>query len=143
MFVKSYKHNQENLQNLTQTAENVSFIIDFWSSRAKYEYLRITTTRVTANFEIKDVMLENKYIPSSHASRVITDEVYKYIEAWNLKYYIISISTNNESNMVVTFLLLNQKDEYDKIKHLLYTAHTFQLVIGKGLTPAEILVVLN
>ncbi|CAG8521624.1 8479_t:CDS:2, partial [Scutellospora calospora] len=36
------------------------------SSRAKYRYLRITAIWIMPNFKIKDVILENKYVPSSN-----------------------------------------------------------------------------
>ena len=69
MIVKSYKYNRQNLQNLlTQTAENVSLTIDFWSSKAKHGYLGVVVTWITPNFEIKDTMLENKYVPSPRTS---------------------------------------------------------------------------
>ncbi|CAG8840345.1 25914_t:CDS:1, partial [Racocetra persica] len=54
---------------------------------------------ITPNFEIKDVILENKYIISPHISKVIANELYKYIEAWNLRNHIVSITTDNRSNM--------------------------------------------
>ncbi|CAG8754527.1 5327_t:CDS:2, partial [Ambispora leptoticha] len=78
MIIKSYKYNQEILKNLlTQMAENVSLTMDFWSN----------------------IMLENKYVPSPHSSRIIADKIYKYIEAWNLRHHITSITTDNGSNM--------------------------------------------
>ncbi|CAG8781837.1 21186_t:CDS:2, partial [Cetraspora pellucida] len=141
MIFKSYKYNQENLKNLLiQTAENVSLTIDFWSSRGKHGYLRITAALIMSNFKIKDVILENKYIPSPHSSKVIANELYKCIKAWNLGHYIVSIITDNGSNIVTTFSLLNQKNGCNKIKCLSCTAYTLQLAIRKGLAPAEILV---
>ncbi|CAG8489638.1 6380_t:CDS:2 [Cetraspora pellucida] len=82
MIVKSYKYNRENLQNLVNIAESVSLTMDFWSSKAKHEYLGITATWVTSDFEIKD----------------------------NLKNHIILVTTDSGANMVSTFSLLNQKD---------------------------------
>ncbi|CAG8472347.1 1208_t:CDS:1 [Scutellospora calospora] len=93
------------------------------------------------NFEIKDVILENKYVPSPYTSKVIANKISKSIEAWNLGHRITSITTDNGLNMVVAFLLLNQKDRCDEIKHLPCIAYTLQLAIRKGLASAEILVV--
>ncbi|CAG8793118.1 3685_t:CDS:1, partial [Cetraspora pellucida] len=36
----------------------------------------ITAALIMSNFEIKDVMLENKYVPLPHSSRVIANELY-------------------------------------------------------------------
>ncbi|CAG8593577.1 9035_t:CDS:2 [Scutellospora calospora] len=91
------------------------------------------------NFKIKDVILENKYVPSLHNNQVIADELYKCIKAWNLKYHITSITTNNSKNMVLAFLVLNQKEKYKRIKHFSCTTHTLQLVIRKELAPAKML----
>jgi hypothetical protein len=141
MIVKSYKFNRENLQNLlTETAENVSLTIDLWSSRAKHGYLGVTATWITSNFEIKDTMLENKYVSSPHTSDIIANELHECIEAWNLGNQVTSITTDNGSNMVAIFPLLNQKNGCENIQRLPCTAHTLQLAIGKGLAPAEILV---
>ncbi|EXX53697.1 hypothetical protein RirG_241570 [Rhizophagus irregularis DAOM 197198w] len=141
MIVKSYNYNRQNLQNLlTETAESVSLTMDLWSSRAKHGYLGVTATWITPDFEIKDVMLENKYVPSPHSSDVITNKLYRCIKDWNLEQRVTSITTDNGSNMVAMFRLLNQKSGCEDVKRLSCTAHTIQLAIGKGLAPAEILV---
>ncbi|CAG8519689.1 5311_t:CDS:2 [Cetraspora pellucida] len=101
MIAKSYNYNQENLQNLfTQTIKNISLMTNFWSSKARHGYLGITITWITPTFEIKDIMLENKYVPSPHTSRAISEELHKFIEAWNFGDHIISITTNNKCNML-------------------------------------------
>ncbi|PKK69565.1 hypothetical protein RhiirC2_780866 [Rhizophagus irregularis] len=51
------------------------------SSRAKHGYLGVTATWITSKFEIKDTMLENKYISSPHTSNIIANELHKCIEA--------------------------------------------------------------
>ncbi|GBC35432.2 zinc finger BED domain-containing protein 1-like [Rhizophagus irregularis DAOM 181602=DAOM 197198] len=141
MIVKSYKFNRENLQNLlTNTAENVSLTIDLWSSKAKHGYLGVTATWITSNFEIKDTMLENKYVSSPHTSEIIANELHQCIETWNLENHVTSITTDNGSNMVAIFPFLNQKNGCENIQRLPCTVHTLQLAIGKGLASAEILV---
>ncbi|GBC41300.2 zinc finger BED domain-containing protein 1-like [Rhizophagus irregularis DAOM 181602=DAOM 197198] len=141
MIVKSYKFNRENLQNLlTNTAENVSLTIDLWSSKAKHGYLGVTATWITSNFEIKDTMLENKYVSSPHTSEIIANELHQCIETWNLENHVTSITTDNGSNMVAIFPFLNQKNGCENIQRLPYTVHTLQLAIGKGLASVEILV---
>ncbi|CAG8571096.1 11465_t:CDS:1, partial [Cetraspora pellucida] len=140
MIAKSYNYNRENLKNLlNQTVKNVLLTMDLWSSKAKHGYLEITATWIMPNLKIKDVMLENKYVPASHSSKIIADELYQYINSWNLENHITSITTDNRRNIVTAFPLLNQKYGCKKIKCLSYAAHTLQLAIRKGLAPAEIL----
>ena len=94
----------------TETAENVSLTMDLWSSRAKHGYLGVTVTWITPNFEIKDVMLENKYVPSPHTSETIANELHECIKSWNLEDRVTSITSDNSRNMVATFPFLNQKN---------------------------------
>ncbi|CAG8488560.1 1917_t:CDS:2 [Scutellospora calospora] len=141
MIAKSYNYNRENLKNLlNQTVKSISLTMDLWSSRAKHGYLGITATWIIPNLEIKDVILENKYVPAPHSSKVIADELYQCINSWNLENCITSITTDNRRNIVAAFPLLNQKDGCKNIKCLSCAAHTLQLAIRKGLAPAEILV---
>ena len=46
----------------------------------KHGYLGVTTTWITPNFEIKDVMLEINYVPSPYSSEVVANELYKCIK---------------------------------------------------------------
>ena len=100
----------------------------------KHGYLGVTATWITPNFEIKDVMLEINYVPSPHSSEVVANELYKCIKNWDLESRVISITTDNGSNMVSMFLLLNQKSGCENIQRLPCTAHTIQLAIGKGVS---------
>jgi hypothetical protein len=57
------------------------------------------------------------------------------IHDWKLDGKILTITTDNGSNMVLIGQLM------EDIIRLPCTAHTLQLVVGKGLMPAEALVV--
>jgi hypothetical protein len=125
MISKSYNYNRQNLQNLlTEIAEDVSLTMDLWSSRAKHGYLGVTATWITPNFEIKDMMLEIKYTPSPHSGEVIANKLYKYISDWNLEQRVISITTDNGSNVVSILHILNQKSRCESIQRLPCIAHT-------------------
>ena len=80
MIGKSYDYNQNNLHNLLdETAQNVSLTTDFWSSKAKHDYLGVTATWITPDFKIKDVMLDIKYVSSPHTANVIAKSLHKII----------------------------------------------------------------
>jgi hypothetical protein len=140
MIVKSYHHNYENLKNiLSETAATVSLTTDLWSSRAKHGYIGVTAAWITPNFQVKDVMLEIKYAPSSHTANLVAELLYECISSWDLNGRITAIITDNGSNMKAAFPILTQKDQCEAIQRLLCIAHTLQLAIGKGLAPVEIL----
>jgi hypothetical protein len=56
------------------------------------------------------------------------------IADWNLTGKVFTITTDNGSNMVRAGRLINE------IIRLPCTTHTLQLVVGKGLLPAEVLI---
>ncbi|CAG8552136.1 11177_t:CDS:2 [Cetraspora pellucida] len=97
----AYREKMSEFDTAFVVLESVSLTIEFWSSKAKYRYLGITVTWVTSNFEIKNVMLETQYVPSPHTSKIIINELYKFIELWNLKNHIISITTDSGANINV------------------------------------------
>lgn len=141
MIAKSYQYNQKNLQNLlTETVDYVSLTMDLWSSRAKHGYLGITANWITLDFGFKDVMLDIIYLPSPHTASVVAETLYNAINKWNLQYRVTSITTDNGSNMISAISILNTMHGYSNTKRLPCTAHTLQLVVGKGLLPIEIMV---
>ncbi|GBC31457.2 zinc finger BED domain-containing protein 1-like [Rhizophagus irregularis DAOM 181602=DAOM 197198] len=56
------------------------------------------------------------------------------ISNWNLNGKVFTMTTDNGSNMVKAGKLMNE------LTRLPCTAHTLQLVVGKGLIPAEVLI---
>ncbi|CAG8568247.1 11177_t:CDS:2, partial [Scutellospora calospora] len=91
-------------------------ITDFVQKVHSYPpYIQKQYEEIILNFKIKDVILENKYVSSSYSGQVIVDELHKCIKAWNHR--------------------------CRRIKRLSCIAHTLQLVIGKGLILAEVLVI--
>ena len=56
------------------------------------------------------------------------------ISNWNLTDKVFTMTTDNGSNMVKAGKLMSE------LTRLPCTAHTLQLVVGKGLIPAEVLI---
>ena len=56
------------------------------------------------------------------------------ISNWNLTGKVFTMTTDNGSNMVKAGKLMKE------LTRLPCTAHTLQLVVGKGLVPAEVLI---
>ena len=141
MINKSFRYNNQNLKNiLSETATTVSLTTNLWSSRAKHGYIGITTIWITPDFKVKDVMLEIKYAPSSHTANVVAELLYECISRWDLNGRVITIVTDNGSNMKAAIPILVQKNQCEAIQRLSCTAHTIQLAIEKGLAPVEILI---
>ena len=63
--------------------------------------------------------------------------LFRSIGKWNLDGKVFTITTDNGSNMVKTGKLLKDSSNITRFP---CAAHTLQLVVGKGLIPAERLV---
>ena len=81
-----------------------------------------------------DVLLEISYFSTPHTAYAISDVIKKAIIKWEIESHVISITTDNGSNMVAAFRNLRP------IKRLSCAAHTLQLAINKGLKLVEDLV---
>ena len=87
-----------------------------------------------SDFKIYDILLELKYLSYPYTAEHIWDSLQMVINNWNLQEKIIAIIIYNGLNMVKAMSYFNN------ITHILYTAHTLQLTIRKGLAPVLILV---
>jgi hypothetical protein len=134
MIARSYGYNRNKLKQLLKTAQSISLTTDLWSSRSKHGYLGLTATWINQNFEIMDVLLEISYFPAPHTANAITDTIKKAMQKWEIESRVVSITTDNGTNMVAAIR------DLVPIKRLSCAAHTLQLAIGKGLKLVETLV---
>jgi hypothetical protein len=92
---------------------------------------------VDIQFELREAILAIKYLKYSHTSDNIVECLNQIIHEWNLDGKVFTITTDNGSNMVKAGKLLENNNN---IMCFPCAVHTLQLVIGKGLLPAERLV---
>lgn len=114
-----------------------SLTMDLWTSRSRSGYLGVTCSFVSAQFELHEVILAIKYLQYPHTADSIVECLNQIINDWNLNRKVFTITMDNGSNMVKAGKLLKN---YNNITRFPCAAHTIQLVIGKGLLPAERLV---
>jgi hypothetical protein len=127
MIARSYGYNKEKLTQLLKTAQSISLTTDLWTSRSKHGYLGLTATWINQNFEILDVLLEITYFPAPHTAEAIADVINNSIKKWKIEDRVITITTDNGSNMIAAI------NKLAPITRLSCVAHTLQLAIGKGL----------
>ena len=77
------------------------------------------------DFRFCEAILSVQYMPYPHFGDNICRVLHEIISNWNLTGKILTMTTDNESNMVQTGKLI------DELTRLSYITHTFQLVIGK------------
>jgi hypothetical protein len=81
-----------------------------------------------------ETTLAIQYLPYPHTANNIVELLNQIIHDWKLDGKILTITTDNGSNMVLIGQLM------EDIIRLPCTAHTLQLVVGKELMPTEALV---
>lgn len=133
MIARSYGYNKEKLMQLLKTAQSISLTTDLWTSRSKHGYLGLTATWINQNFEILDVLLEITYFPTPHTAEAIADVIKNSIKKWKIEDRVITITTDNGSNMIAAI------NKLSPITRLSCVAHTLQLAIGKGLKLVQVL----
>ena len=111
-----------------------SLTMDLWTARNRSSYLGVTCSFIDDSFQLCEVTLAIQYLPYPHTANNIVELLNHIIRVWNLDEKIFTITTDNGSNMVRAGQLM------EDITRLPCTAHTLQLVVGKGLMLAETLV---
>ncbi len=108
--------------------------IDFWTSRAKHGYISITCFWVSIDWQPKEALLVLQQVSYPHTGEVIAELLTEIFIKWNINKKIISLITDNASNIKKAVRLMKTVD------HLPYTAHTLQLTVSKGLDVIKVLV---
>ena len=83
---------------------------------------------------MKEITLAIRYMPYPHTGDTIQKELESIILEWELKDKVFFCITDNASNMKKCF------NQISWLQRLSCTAHTIQLVVGKGLLAAEVLI---
>ena len=97
-------------------------------------YIGVTCTYIDKQFNLNETILAIKYVPYPHTGETIAEEIQNILNEWNLINKVFTITTDNGSNMVKSARLI------PGLTRIPCTAHTLQLVVGKGLLPAEVLI---
>ncbi|GES83504.1 zinc finger BED domain-containing protein 4-like [Rhizophagus clarus] len=131
----AYEFSQKQLkQYIHENSSSVSLTCDLWTSRSKQGFLGVTCHLITPDFEMKEITLAIRYMPYPHTGDAIQKELEKIISEWELQDKVFFCTTDNAASMKKC---LNQ---ISWLQRLSCTAHTIQLVVGKGLLAAEVLI---
>ncbi|GBC03698.1 hypothetical protein RclHR1_05270007 [Rhizophagus clarus] len=131
----AYEFSQKQLkQYIHENSSSVSLTCDLWTSRSKQGFLGVTCHLITPDFEMKEITLAIRYMPYPHTGDAIQKELEKIISEWELQDKVFFCTTDNAASMKKC---LNQ---ISWLQRLSCTAHTIQLIVGKGLLAAEVLI---
>jgi Protein of unknown function (DUF 659) len=110
----------------------VSITTDIWSSIKNEGFLGITIHFIDKNWVLKHFTLDLFRFKGSHTGQSIANEIYKIIEEFGLQNRVISMTTDNASNMTACAKALENKFDHTFI-HYRCVAHILNLIVTAGL----------
>src|SRR6266498_3600378 len=111
-----------------------SVTFDLWTARSGEGYLGITCTFIDEHFYLQEVVLACKRLEYPYTSEAIKESLLLIFTSWGIEKKVFTYTTDNGSNMVKLSKII------PCLKQVPCAAHTIQLVIGKGLLHAEVLI---
>jgi Protein of unknown function (DUF 659) len=109
-----------------------------WTGRNRQGFLGVTCSFLDKNFTIHEVILTIEYIRYPHTAQNISDALLVILDNWGLREKTNVIVTDNGANMKKAINEINEI--VSNIRWQPCTAHTLQLVVGKGLNSVKLLV---
>ncbi|GES76777.1 zinc finger BED domain-containing protein 1-like [Rhizophagus clarus] len=109
--------------------------MDLWTVRNQQSYLGVTCSYINQSFKLCEFTLDIAYVRYPHTSAYIKDTLVNILNEWNIREKVYIITTDNASNMKKCV------QDMEGVEQLGCTAYTLQLIISKGMKPAEILIV--
>lgn len=136
---KSYNYTRPLLQEfLHNNSISVCLTTDMWTARNRQGFLGVTCSFLDKNFIIHEIILTVEYVRYPHTSQHIADTLLTILDEWNLKEKVYFIVTDNGAN--IKKAIKDMKSSSNNITWQLCTAHTLQLIVGKGLSSVKLLV---
>jgi len=136
---KAYNHTLSYIKNfLNKNATSVSLTTDMWTAKNRQGFLGVTCSFLDRNFVMHEIILTVEYVRYPHTAENISDTLLALLDEWELREKVHIITTDNGSNMKKAINDLSTIST--NIKWQPCTAHTLQLVIGKGLNIVKLLV---
>ena len=121
-----------------------SFITDIWSSLKNEAFIGVTIHYINNEWELKHLTLEVYQIIGSHTGSAIYEFLNNLLVEFEIKKKIISITTDNGSNMVTACRLLkNDLKTYPDTSNFIHCCcicHILNLAVNAGLKEEEDLI---
>lgn len=118
-----------------------SLTTDIWSSIKNEAFIGVTIHFITNEWELKHFTLEVLRMTGTHTGSAIYELLNKLLEDFNLKEKVISITTDNGSNMVLACRLLKDNFEIQipalDFIHSRCICHILNLAVNAGLKNEE------
>lgn len=135
MIDDAFDYTSPQLKSLMKNeATSVSLTLDLWTSKSRQGYLGITCTFIDSQWKLKELTLTIEYICYSHTAEHILEAIESVLKEWEIRDKVYTITTDNGSNVKKAI------NDMRGVKWLGCVAHTLHLVVGKGMIPAQVLI---
>lgn len=136
---KSYNNTFPLIQEfLNDNAISVSLTTDMWTGRNRQGFLGVTCSFLNRDFILYEFTLTVEHIRYPHTASNISNALFTILNEWNLKEKTHVIVTDNGANIKKAIKDMGLISP--NIKWQPCTAHTLQLIVGKGLNVIKLLV---
>ena len=136
---KSYNHTFPLIKKfLHDNSISVCLTTDMWTARNRQGFLGVTCSFLDKNFTIHEIILTVEHVRYLYTSQHIADTLFSILGEWDLKEKVHIIVTDNGAN--IKKAIKDMSYISNNITWQPCTAHTLQLIIGKGLNPVKLLV---
>jgi hypothetical protein len=95
----------------------------------------VTCSFIDSKWKLKEFTLTIEYVRYPHTAAHILETLELILKEWDIRNKVYSITTDNGSNVKKAI-----NNDMKDVKWLGCVAHTLHLVVGKGLMPAQILI---
>jgi len=126
------------IQYIEDHAISVNLTTDLWTARNRQGYIEVTCCFLNENFQLHELVLTVTYVRYPHTADHISDTLLELLDLWMLREKVNVIITDNGANMKRAIKDMNEISS--NITWQPCTAHTLQLVVGKGLACVKLLV---
>lgn len=135
---KAYNNTLPLIQEfLKNNSISVCLTTDMWTARNRQGFLGVTCSFLDKTFKIQEIILTIEYVRYPHTAENISDTLLALLDEWELREKVHMIITDNGANMKKA---VKDMSSVSNIRWQPCTAHTLQLIIGKGLSVVELLV---
>ena len=135
IIYNAFNYSFSQLKNMLTQVAFVFLTMDLWTVRNRQGYLGVTCSYINRSFKMCEFTLDIAYVRYPHTTIHIKDTLESILNEWGICEKVFTITTDNASNMKKCV------HDMEGVNRLGCTAHTLQLVIGKGMKPAEVLIV--
>jgi hypothetical protein len=116
-----------------KSASTISVSADMWTASSRDGYLGVTAAWVNDRFELNSCILAFSRICYPHSGEVIASRLANIFRYWKIDQKVFTLTTDRATNMKSACTRLG-------VMQVECCAHTLNLIVKKGLLPAEQLI---